>query len=72
MNYLQQSFSVRFDYKVFFTTHLFSNQNSLFHDFLQSQKSEVNKKLLFVLDEGVVQHHPQLKQEIRDYFDKEE
>jgi 3-dehydroquinate synthase len=72
MNYLQQSFNVRFDYKVYFTNHLFSNQNSLFHDFLQSQKSDVNKKLLFVLDEGVVQHHPQLQQEIRDYFDREE
>src|SRR5687767_9748239 len=72
MNYLQQSFSVRFDYKVYFTTHLFSNNNSLFHDFLQSQKSDVNKKLLFVLDEGVAQHHPQLQQEIRDYFDREE
>jgi 3-dehydroquinate synthase len=72
MNYLQQSFSVRFDYKVYFTTHLFRKNNSLFHDFLQSQKSDVNKKLLFVLDEGVVLHHPQLQQEIRDYFDREE
>jgi 3-dehydroquinate synthase len=72
MNYLQQSFSVRFEYKVFFTTHLFKQDNSLFHDFLQSQKSDINKKLLFVLDEGVVKHHPQLQQNIRDYFDREE
>jgi 3-dehydroquinate synthase len=72
MNYLQQSFSVRFDYKVYFTTHLFRNNNSLFHDFLQSQKSDTTKKLLFVLDKGVVQHHPDLQQEIRDYFDSEE
>src|SRR5688500_12371100 len=72
MNYLQQSFSVRFDYKVYFTTHLFSNNNSLFHDFLQSQKSDITKKLLFVLDEGVVEHHPKLQQEIRDYFDRED
>jgi 3-dehydroquinate synthase len=72
MNYLQQSFSVRFEYKVFFTTHLFKQDNSLFHDFLQSQKSDITKKLLFVLDEGVVKHHPQLQQDIRDYFDREE
>ncbi len=72
MNYLQQSFSVRFEYKVFFTTHLFKPDNSLFHDFLQSQKSDITKKLLFVLDEGVVKHHPQIQQEIRDYFDREE
>ncbi|HTM92370.1 MAG TPA: 3-dehydroquinate synthase [Flavisolibacter sp.] len=72
MNYLQQSFSVRFEYKVFFTTHLFKPDNSLFHDFLQSQKSDITKKLLFVLDEGVVKHHPQLQQDIRDYFEREE
>lgn len=71
MNYLQQSFSVRFDYKVFFTTHLFRQNNSLFHDFLQSQKTDITKKLLFVLDDGVLQHHPQLQQEIRDYLDQE-
>ena len=72
MDYLQQSFSVRFEYKVFFTTRLFATNNSLFHDFLQSQKSDITKKLLFVLDEGVVQHHPQLQQQIRDYFDRED
>jgi len=72
MDYLQQSFSVRFEYKVFFTNHLFSKNNSLFHDFLKSQKSDITKKLLFVLDAGVVQHHPQLQQQIRDYFDRED
>lgn len=72
MNYLQQSFSVRFEYKVFFTTHLFNSSNSLFHDFLESQKSEIRKKFLFVIDEGVTKHHPQLQQQVRDYFEKEE
>lgn len=72
MNYLQQSFSVRFEYKVFFTTHLFNSSNSLFHDFLESQKSETRKKFLFVIDEGVAKHHPQLQQQVRDYFEKEE
>jgi 3-dehydroquinate synthase len=72
MSYLQQSFSVRFEYKVFFTTHLFNSSNSIFRDFLHSQRSEIKKKLLFVVDEGVAKHHPQLQQQIRDYFDKEE
>lgn len=71
MDYLQQSFSVRFEYKVFFTNHLFSNSNSGFRHFLQSQKTDITKKLLFVLDDGVVKAHPQLQQQIRDYFDKE-
>ena len=57
MDYLQQSFSVRFEYKVYFTNHLFKYSNPVFHDFLQSQKTDIVKKLLFVLDEGVVQHH---------------
>jgi 3-dehydroquinate synthase len=71
MNYLQQSFSVRFEYKVFFTEHLFHKDNSVFHNFLLSQKTDSTKKLLFVLDEGVIKHHPNLQQEIRDYLDKE-
>ena len=72
MNYLQQSFSVRFEYKVFFTEHLFHKDNSVFHNFLLSQKTDSTKKLLFVLDEGVIKHHPNLQQEIRDYLDREE
>ena len=72
MEYIQQSFSVRFEYKVFFTEHLFKSNNPVFHDFLASQRADSTKKLLFVLDEGVVQHHPNLRQEIRDYLDKEE
>jgi 3-dehydroquinate synthase len=72
MDYLQQSFSVRFEYKVFFTEHLFKKSNPVFHDFLLSQKTDITKKLLFVLDEGLLQHHANLQQEIRDYLDNEE
>lgn len=71
MNYLQQTFNVRFEYKVFFTSHLFAGSNPVFHDFLQSQRADTVKKLLFVLDDGVVKHHPQLQQQVRDYLDRE-
>jgi 3-dehydroquinate synthase len=68
MDYLQQSFSVRFEYKVFFTEHLFNRTNGAFKDFLNSQRTGTNKKVLFVIDEGVAQHHPALQNDITEYF----
>ena len=68
MDYLQQSFSVRFEYKVFFTEHLFNRTNGAFKDFLNSQRTDTNKKILFVIDEGVLQHHPALESNIRNYL----
>jgi 3-dehydroquinate synthase len=68
MDYLQQSFSVRFEYKVFFTEHLFTTTNGAFKDFLNSQRTDTIKKILFVIDEGVSQHHPALQNNIREYF----
>lgn len=69
MEFLQQSFSVRFDYKVFFTTHLFSTGNPGFRDFLTVEKrSEIPPKVLFVLDDQVLAHHPRLTDDIKTYF----
>lgn len=69
MDYLQQSFQVRFEYKVFFTEHLFDAANPLFRNYLLAQKSDATRKLLFVIDKGVADAHPQLKQQIRDCLD---
>jgi 3-dehydroquinate synthase len=68
MDYLQQSFRVHFEYKVFFTEQLFDISNSLFRDYLTSQQTDNRKKLLFVLDQGVVDHHPHLPQQIKNYI----
>lgn len=69
MEFLQQSFSVRFDYKVFFTTHLFSVENPAFRNFLTVEKrSDVPPKVLFVLDDQVMSHHPRLIDDIKAYF----
>lgn len=69
MEYLQQEFSVRFAYKVFFTTHLFDVSNKLFKDFLLEGKSDgARQKVLFVIDSGVAQYHPQLTEQIKKYF----
>ena len=68
MDYLQQSFQVRFDYKVFFTENLFDISNTLFRDYLKTQQTDNRKKLLFVLDQGVVDYHPDLPEQIKSYI----
>ncbi len=69
MDYLQQSFSVTFQYKVHFTSNLFHPQNTLLQTFFQSHViAGVQQKILFVIDKGVLDHHPQLIQNIDTYF----
>lgn len=51
MKYLQQSFSVKFEYKVYFTSGLFDLSNPLLNDFLKAEGHP--KKIFFVVDEGV-------------------
>jgi 3-dehydroquinate synthase len=69
MEYLQQSFSVRFEYKVFFTTGLFELANTGFNDFLQADSTSASvKKILFVVDQDVLKATPELADKIRRYF----
>ena len=69
MQTLNQSFSVRFTYDIFFTEELFDTTNALLNDFFAHQPTgSSRKKLLFVLDKGVVDHHPGLPDQIRAYF----
>lgn len=68
-DYLQQSFSVSFEYRVYFTDGLFSISNKLLNDFFKQRQIEgIQQKILFVVDEGVVQHHPHLLESIGEYF----
>ncbi len=69
MNHLHQAFSVRFTYTVFFTERLFDTTNSVLADFFTQQRSgEIRKKLLFVIDSGVLDSHPALKADVTAYF----
>lgn len=69
MEFLRQVFDIRFEYKVFFTTGLFDRKNDAFRSFLrEGRNSGVIRKILFVLDNGLVQHHPNLVQEIKTYL----
>jgi 3-dehydroquinate synthase len=69
MEYLQQTFSVKFEYKVFFTTGLFELLNTTLNDFLVADAtSESVKKILFVVDQDVLNAKPELADKIRRYF----
>jgi 3-dehydroquinate synthase len=69
MEFLQQKFSVPFEYKVFFTEHLFSTSNDLLRSFLEGRAKEgVVPKVLVVVDDGVLLHHGGLVEKIKQYF----
>jgi len=69
MNYLQQSFTIKFEYKVFFTSGLFSPANPLFNDFLNGISTGNNpRKILFVIDQGFIDAGNDVITEIRTYF----
>jgi 3-dehydroquinate synthase len=68
MQRIQQSFSVNYSYGVFFTQHLFELSNPYLRDFLADQASEgYIKKLLVIADEGVINKHPKLPEQIETY-----
>ena len=67
MSYLEQSFSVKFQYKIFFTTSLFKLSNPTLSNFFSVQPS-ANRKILFVVDQQVAETHPDLLNEIQAYF----
>lgn len=68
MDFLQQSFSIKYEYKVFFTSTLFDLNNQTLSRFFAGQPDAQSKKILFVLDEGVALAIPELKDAIKDYF----
>ncbi|RNI39223.1 3-dehydroquinate synthase [Hanamia caeni] len=71
MNYLGQSFNVQFDYRVYFTSGIFNTSNSDFEFFLKERSSpSTHQKILFVIDDGVINTHPQLVNQIQSYFKK--
>ncbi|WP_343524186.1 3-dehydroquinate synthase [Pedobacter sp.] len=71
MEHLHQSFSVQYNYNVFFTSALFSPENDLLNNFLINLNPAVTvKKILCVIDEGVAKAHQGLITEIKNYFSK--
>ncbi len=69
MNYLQQSFTVTYNYRVHFTNELFNVTNTLFNEFLLNEQIEgENRKIFFIIDQNVANHHPALLKQVTDYF----
>jgi 3-dehydroquinate synthase len=68
MSYLQQSFSVKFDYKIYFTNTLFNIGNTTLANFFKGRTAAGGQKIYFVIDEGVALAHPNLINEITTYF----
>ncbi|WP_256001956.1 3-dehydroquinate synthase [Pedobacter deserti] len=68
MSHIQQSFTVQFEYKVYFTESLFGQTNTLLADFFKERPSVALRKIFFVLDQGVADAWPSLAEDIRAYF----
>ncbi len=68
MEHLHQSFTIKYEYNVFFTSGLFAVEDPLLNDFLSSSQSASIKKILFVVDKGVVNTNPDLIHQIKAYF----
>ena len=61
---LEQTFSVPFRYPVAFTENLFDPQNQILANVLRGERVA---KVLFVIDSGVADTHPQLIQQVKIY-----
>ncbi|SIR00945.1 3-dehydroquinate synthase [Maribacter ulvicola] len=64
---IKQSFQVQYDYQLYFTTGLFALENPLFANLIADYKDFEPVKLLFVVDDGVKNHHPALINQIEAY-----
>jgi 3-dehydroquinate synthase len=70
MNYLEQSFNIKFNYKVYFTSDIFHPSNNDFGNFLSEHfEPGARQKILFVIDDGVLNAYPELIDKIKAYFE---
>lgn len=64
---IEQSVQVHFRYAVHFTVDLFAPENPLLKDVIGRDSANLPKKALFVIDQGVYEHHPDLPSAIEVY-----
>lgn len=64
---IEQSFKVQYNYQLYFTSGLFNVENPLFEQLIADYKTFEPVKLLFVVDDGVNNHHPGLLSQIKSY-----
>lgn len=64
---IEQSFSVAYAYKLYFTNDIFNAENTLFRDIMATYKPNSRTKVLFIIDDGVVNKHKDLVSKINSY-----
>jgi len=62
-----QRFSVRFEYPVYFTEHLFARDNPSFSDALQRREPARRHRFVAFIDDNVAAAHPSLTRDIAEY-----
>jgi len=67
---IDQTFSVSYHYKVLFIKSVFSLKNSLFADVVQPKINSGARKILVIIDQGLLDHHPKLIVQIESYTSK--
>lgn len=67
MKSIQQRFSVEYAYDVHFTTGLFHPENELLAEAIAASEEPMPKKVLVVVDEGLLDHYDNLITEIKNY-----
>lgn len=67
MKSIEQNVPVSFTYHVHFTSGLFKPGNPLFSDVIAKASPEIARKVLFVIDSGVAEKHPELTDQIKSY-----
>lgn len=66
---ISQSFTVNYEYKLYFTENLFDLDNPLFRNIIDKFQNNGAVKLLFVVDGQVDKNHPTLLSQIENYCD---
>jgi len=67
---ISQTFSVNYDYKLYFTNGLFNTENSLFINILKNYQKEGLVKMIFVVDQQVIATDEYLLDNIKKYGQK--
>ncbi len=69
MNLIQQAFQVPYSFDIIFTKNIFSTDNQAFNNFLNNfGDTRFQKKILFLIDNGVAENHLSLIESIKTYF----
>jgi 3-dehydroquinate synthase len=67
MDLIKQKVRVEFEYAVYFTSGVLTPSNLLLRDVVARSADETPSRLIVVLDRGVLEHHPQIADQVEEY-----